>query len=131
MPTTRIAIEVEIELSADDARATFPPALRALVDGMLAAPDALASKGAVSGEAGAARWRVQSWAEGELVRCIGCQRMVPRSETDVTENGERCQRCGDQGQIDQHWLAVEETAFESGYYKGWRDGRYWVLPPKL
>ncbi len=120
--TTRITVELEIELKSDDPATTFKPALRAIADRMLAGPNVLQSEGTAIGSGGAARWRVRSWAGADLTRCVFCKRMVPRVETDVTENGDRCQQCTDQSQITQHWLNVEQNAYDRGYTDGFFDG---------
>jgi hypothetical protein len=122
MKTTRVTIEVEIELHASEPSTVFPSALRAIAERIVASPAPLATQGTAQGSAGAARWTVRSWDELELVTCVVCRRMVPRVETDITENGEHCQRCTDQGEIQQHWLNVEQNAYDSGYSDGFFDG---------
>jgi hypothetical protein len=122
MKTTRVAVEIEMELNADHPLTTFGAALRALTERILVAPNSLASEGSAQGRAGAAKWTVRSWDQRDLTTCVSCKRMVPRAETDITENGERCQRCTDQGEVQQHWLNVEQNAYASGYSDGLFDG---------
>src|SRR5262252_7383712 len=110
MPMMRIAVEVEMELQTDDPAAAFAVLLRGVAENIGSSPDALHAQGSAAGAAGGVRWRVQAWDASDLVQCISCKRMVLRSETDITENGECCQRCATQGEITQHWLQVEQSA---------------------
>jgi hypothetical protein len=119
MPTKKITFEVEAELHADDPAAAFRLILRAITEKIATAADPLQAGGAGAATDGAVRWKVQSWDERELATCVSCKRNVPRAETDITELGERCQRCTAQGEITQHWLGVEQNAYDRGYGHGY------------
>lgn len=56
--------------------------------------------------------------DGDLTTCIGCGKRVPRATTDITECGERCQRCSLSTEIAGHLEAAAQAEQQRGRVEG-------------
>jgi hypothetical protein len=114
MGKMRVSVAIEVELDAAEPAPGFAAIVAAVAEEIGAAPDPLRASGSAVGKDGRVGWRVSAIDEAALTTCMVCRRRVPRSETDVREDGEICRACVLTSEVGEHIERATDNAFRDG-----------------
>jgi hypothetical protein len=114
----RVTVDIDVELDAAELAGGFGAILETLAKRIAHAADPLAAVGQIAARDGLATWRVRAFDEDDLTTCLGCGRRVPRSETDIREDGEICRTCALSDQVGAHTQRATEAAYRDGFVDG-------------